>query len=227
MLQTNTGTENLKKCESNCTIRVTGASNAARNLPLASSGSRPTAISFRSVHGRGARRHPLCQDPWHQASALAHGIVGAASDEGRRHRACQQDRADGLGYDGQKRALQRTRRTCGVNEIAPDTRRDVKVGKGEQHVMQSRSIRRSGQPTCAIALSNARVWTGPDPRRALCQRSCEPHKKAEHMAAPTNAANVKKARANSEPSTHGTKRTSRPGLTMSVPRGRSEVIGAR
>jgi hypothetical protein len=29
--------------------------------------------------------------------------------------------------------------------------------------------------------------------------------KAEHMAAPTNAANVKKALANSEPSTHGTK----------------------
>ena len=37
------------------------------------------------------------------------------------------------------------------------------------------------------------------------QRSCEPHLKAEHMAAPTNAANVKKALANSEPSTHGTK----------------------
>ena len=31
--------------------------------------------------------------------------------------------------------------------------------------------------------------------------------KAEHMAAPTNAANVKKALANSEPSTHGTSRT--------------------
>ena len=31
--------------------------------------------------------------------------------------------------------------------------------------------------------------------------------KAEHMAAPTNAANVKKVLANSEPSTHGTKRT--------------------
>jgi hypothetical protein len=29
-----------------------------------------------------------------------------------------------------------------------------------------------------------------------------PHLKAEHMAAPTNAANVKKALANSEPSTH-------------------------
>jgi hypothetical protein len=38
------------------------------------------------------------------------------------------------------------------------------------------------------------------------QRSCEPHLKAEHMAAPTNAANVKKVLANSEPSTHGTSR---------------------
>ena len=36
------------------------------------------------------------------------------------------------------------------------------------------------------------------------QRSSEPHLKAEHMAAPTNAAYVKKALANSEPSTHGT-----------------------
>src|SRR5665213_1914260 len=36
------------------------------------------------------------------------------------------------------------------------------------------------------------------------QRSCEPHLKAEHMAAPTKPANVKKALANSEPSTHGT-----------------------
>src|SRR5216110_3181901 len=35
------------------------------------------------------------------------------------------------------------------------------------------------------------------------QRSCEPHPKAEHMAAPTNAAFVKKALANWEPSTHG------------------------
>jgi hypothetical protein len=33
-----------------------------------------------------------------------------------------------------------------------------------------------------------------------------PHSKAEHMAAPTNAANVKKVLANSEPSTHGTSR---------------------
>ena len=37
------------------------------------------------------------------------------------------------------------------------------------------------------------------------QRSCKPHLQAEHMAAPTNAANAKKVLANSEPSTHGTK----------------------
>jgi hypothetical protein len=38
--------------------------------------------------------------------------------------------------------------------------------------------------------------------------------------------NVKKVLANSEPSTHGTKRTSRPCLRMSVHRGRPEVISA-
>ncbi len=35
------------------------------------------------------------------------------------------------------------------------------------------------------------------------QRPRVPRKQAEHMAAPTNAANVKKALANTEPSTHG------------------------
>jgi hypothetical protein len=35
-------------------------------------------------------------------------------------------------------------------------------------------------------------------------------KQAEHMAAPTNAAHVKKTLANQEPSTHGTKRTCKP-----------------
>src|SRR5262245_36684196 len=40
------------------------------------------------------------------------------------------------------------------------------------------------------------------------QRSCEPHKQAEHMAAPTKPAGVKKVLANPEPSTHGTERHS-------------------
>jgi len=48
------------------------------------------------------------------------------------------------------------------------------------------------------------------------QRSCEPHAKAEHMAAPTKAAIVRKVLANSEPSTHGTKRTSESTELMSL-----------
>ena len=43
--------------------------------------------SSRPVRGWGARRHPLCQNPWYQAPALAHGIIGAEADQGRRHRA--------------------------------------------------------------------------------------------------------------------------------------------
>ena len=48
------------------------------------------------------------------------------------------------------------------------------------------------------------------------QRPCEPHLKAEHMAAPTNAANVKKVLANSGPSTHGTSPTNGDGSRMSA-----------
>jgi transposase len=44
---------------------------------------------------------PLCQDLWHGASTLDYGIAGAATDEGRRHRSRQQDRADGLGHDSE------------------------------------------------------------------------------------------------------------------------------
>jgi hypothetical protein len=36
----------------------------------------------------------------------------------------------------------------------------VKVGEDEQHVMQSRSIRRSGQPTWAIASLECELLTG-------------------------------------------------------------------
>ena len=46
-------------------------------------------------------RHPLCQNPWHQAPSLAHGATGAATHQGRRYRARQQDRPDGMGDDGQ------------------------------------------------------------------------------------------------------------------------------
>jgi hypothetical protein len=69
------------------------------------------------------------KNPWRQASALAHGVVDAATHEGRSYRTRQQDRKDGVGDDGQGRTLQRTRRARGLKEITPAIRRDVKVGR--------------------------------------------------------------------------------------------------
>src|SRR6266404_4682539 len=51
--------------------------------------------------------------------------------------------------------------------------------------------------------------------------------KHPNTAAPTNPANVKKALANSEPSTHGTNRSSRNSHRMSVVGGKAEVICSR
>ena len=61
--------------------------------------------------------------PRQPASALAHRIVGAPPN--RRHRARQQTRRDGLDHDGQDRTLEGTCRSRGVNEITPDSRRDL------------------------------------------------------------------------------------------------------
>ena len=58
------------------------------------------SLSTQPVHRRRTCRDPLCQDPRHPASALAYGIAGAEADQGRRHRARQQDRQNGLGHDG-------------------------------------------------------------------------------------------------------------------------------
>jgi hypothetical protein len=55
------------------------------------------------------------------------------------------------------------------------------------------------------------------------QRSSEPHLKAEHMAAPTNAALVKKVLANSEPSTHGPKRTCKKRESTSAFKGKADI----
>src|SRR5687767_12646413 len=59
------------------------------------------------------------------------------------------------------------------------------------------------------------------------QRSCEPHPKAEHMAAPTNAAHVMKALANPEPSTHGPERTCWRRRSMSAWRGEADTCGSQ
>ena len=73
-------------------------------------------IRYARIHG--SRHRPV-----------AHGIVGAAAEQDRRHRTRQQDCADGLGHDDQGRTLQGAHRACGVNKIASDIRRDVTVGR--------------------------------------------------------------------------------------------------
>src|SRR5215475_5605604 len=50
------------------------------------------SLSSQPVHRWCARRHSLCQDPWHQTLALAYGIVGAAAHQGGCDRTRQQDR---------------------------------------------------------------------------------------------------------------------------------------
>ena len=56
------------------------------------------------------------------------------------------------------------------------------------------------------------------------QRSREPRSKAEHMAAPTNTADVKKTLANSEPSTHGPSLTCRDVRLEFVMRGITDKV---
>jgi hypothetical protein len=70
---------------------------------------------------------------------------------------------NGMGYDGQGRALQGTRRTRGLNEICAGVRTMRRLD-GEQHVVRSRSG--LGHPISAPALSNAEFRPGSDPRLA-------------------------------------------------------------
>ena len=57
-------------------------------------------IRYAKIHGTKHR-------PWLAA------LLAQAANEGRGYRACQQDRPNGLGHDGQGRAIQGTRRACG------------------------------------------------------------------------------------------------------------------
>lgn len=41
------------------------------------------------IHSGRTRRDPLCQDPWHKPSALAHCVIGTAPHQGRSHRTRQ------------------------------------------------------------------------------------------------------------------------------------------
>jgi hypothetical protein len=65
--------------------------------------------------------------------------------------------------------------------------------RGHDDVMQTRSIRGSGEPVWVSASSNACFRLGPDPRRALWPAASPSHKQAGHMTAPDQCCkNVRK-----------------------------------
>jgi hypothetical protein len=89
-----------------------------------------------SVLYRRAGGHPLCENPRGQVTALACQAARSPAHKSRRDCAGKQDRTHGLGYDGQGRTLQRTRRAGSISRASPRQkrsrwqRRDNMVGKG-------------------------------------------------------------------------------------------------
>src|SRR6516162_6136649 len=76
--------------------------------------------------------------------------------------------------------------------------------QGHNDVMQTRSIRGSGEPAWVIASLNACLRLGPDPRRALWPAVMRTAQVGRTHGCTDLAANVKKTLANGAPSTHGT-----------------------
>ena len=115
---------------------------------------------------------------------VAGSVARATNAEGRRRRARQQNRPNGLGDHDLRRALQgaaggveiRPRRSAWVNEL----------GKGEQDVMrQPVDTGRRENPHAPERLERV-LLVGTHLRgRHYGQRSCVPHQQVEHMAAPT------------------------------------------
>ena len=143
-----------------------------------------------------------------QAPALAHGIIGTEADQGRRHRARQQHRTDGLGHDGARRALQGVEVVAGG--VAVSSRQKViRNWRGHNDVMQTRSFRGSGKPARVNASSNAWFGLGPDPRRALGPAAIRAASTGRtHDRTRPMLHQRKKALVNQAPSTHNPTRTS-------------------
>jgi hypothetical protein len=111
---------------------------------------------------------------------MARGIAGAPADQGRCHRVRQQDRAHGLGDDDEGRALQGTRRTCGVKRSGRNIRRDVNSSRlpGRTSVPRTpveiaAEIPRIHQiDRVALLLRQSEETLGPRGCRASPQRQC-------------------------------------------------------
>src|SRR5215510_10172013 len=96
-----------------------------------------------------------------------------------------------MGHDGARRAVQGAEVVAGG--LAASRRNSHRNWRGHNDVMQTRSIRGSGEPAWVNASSNACFRLGPDPRRALGPAAAAPHQQAGHMTAPDQCCiNVKK-----------------------------------
>jgi Protein of unknown function (DUF3606) len=87
----------------------------------------------------------------------------------------------------------------------------VVAAKPEKQIMKNASIPRDRSKIILDSENQVRHWTrhlGVTQEELARAIERVGNSAAEHMAAPTNAAFVKKVLANSEPSTHGPKRTS-------------------
>ena len=109
--------------------------------------------------------HPICAPARHKA-ALARASDGPSADQSRCRCTCQQNRTDGLGHDGARRAVQGAEVVAGRRSCQQQAKVTTNW-RGHDDVMQIRSFRGSGEPAWVIASSNACVGLGPDPRRAL------------------------------------------------------------
>ena len=118
------------------------------------------------------------------------------------HRACQQDGKNGMGPRWPGASATRNPSHSWHEGDRASVRHDVKVGKGKQHVMQSRSIGDQDNPLVPLHC-RMRVYDRDLIRGGYYgQRSCEPHPASKHMAAPTSGATWRFL-ANPEPPTNG------------------------
>jgi len=131
---------------------------------------------------RYVKRHGTKHRPW-LARLLARRPTKVAG-----HRACQQDGKNGMGPRWPGASATRNPSHSWHEGDRASVRHDVKVGKGEQHVMQSRSIGDQDNPLVPLHC-RMRVYDRDLIRGGYYgQRSCEPHPASKHMAAPTSGA---------------------------------------
>jgi hypothetical protein len=109
-------------------LRIEGASNGAHSVDVPKQNSSAGKDKLGSISKQGDRylrslftagalaviRYAKIHGARHR---LAHSVVGPAPHQGRRDRARQQARQDGMGDDCLERTLQGTCRSDGVNEI--------------------------------------------------------------------------------------------------------------